>query len=273
MTLIITELSPFGIAMAADTAVTGSCVNERGTLDDRAFFGLTKLIPIKKLEAGIAYWGWAKMPPDSISGVWMDWWLTNYLAKNHNKYNTIGELATRLEQELRKIIPRVSLDDIKNGSNNIGGIHIAGFEDAEGKKSPCFWHVHNGPSQALPNKKLDPFIVNANYDCPPEKYLSYSGGALYSTTNGDIEAFARFSRKHFDEYLKELEKEMGIVVPIPTLSFRAEFLRVQIRFISELYAIGGIKEGGYIKEMVKGIGGKVTTLTITENGIKDYSTR
>lgn len=273
MTLIITELSPFGIAMAADTAVTGSCVNERGTLDDRAFFGLTKLIPIKKLEAGISYWGWAKMPLDSTNGVWMDWWLTHYLAENHNNYNTISELANLLEQELRTRIPRVSADDIKIGSNNIGGIHIAGFDGEEGKKAPCFWHIHNGPSQALPHKKLDTYIVNANYDCPPEKYLSFSGGAIYSTTNGDIEAFARFSRKHFNEYLRELKKEMDIVVPISTLSFRAEFLRVQIRFISELYAIAGIKEGGYLKQMVKGIGGKVTTLTITENAIQEYSTR
>jgi len=259
--------------MSADTAVTESCVNERGLPDDRAFFGLTKLLPIKKLEAGISYWGWAKMPPDSTDGVWMDWWLKNYFARNQNTYNTMSELAHLLEQELRKRIPRVSEDDFKIGSSNIGGIHLAGFVDEEGKKAPCFWHIHNGESQALPNKKLDPRIVNANCDCPPEKYLSFPEGAIYSTTNGDIEAFARFSRNHFDKYRRELAKEMDIIMPLPKLSFRAEFLRAQIRFISELYAIAGIRESGTLKQMVKGIGGEVTTLTITETGIQEYFTR
>ena len=263
-------MSRFGIAMAADTAVTESCVNETGLLDDRAFFGLTKILPIRKLQAGISYWGWAKMPPDSTDGVWMDWWLKNYLVRSQNSYNTISELANLLEQELRTGIPRLSEDDLRIGSNNIGGIHLAGFVDEDGKKTPCFWHIHNGMSQALPNKKLDPFIVNANYDCPPKKF---SGFSYYATVNGDIEAFARFSRNHFNKYKLELDEEMDIVVPLPTIGFRAEFLRAQIRFISELYAIAGIREGGTLKQMVRGIGGEVTTLTITENGIQEYYAR
>lgn len=185
----------------------------------------------------------------------------------------IGELANLLEQELRMRIPRVSEDDLKIGSNNIGGIHLAGFDGEEGKKAPCFWHIHNGVSQALPNKKLDPHIVNANYDCTPENFLNYQRGTVYATTNGDINAFATFSRKYFKKYLEELDEKMGIVVPLRKISFRAEFLRAQIRFISELYAIAGIRENGTLKQMVKGIGGEVTTLTIIETGIQEYSTR
>lgn len=259
--------------MAADTAKTESCVNEKGLIEDRAFFGLTKLLPIRKLQAGIAYWGWARMPPDSRDRVWMDWWLKDFLVKNWNNYDTISDLANLLEKELRKAIPRLSKDDLKMGSINIGGIHIAGFVDEAGKKTPCFWHIHNGVSQALPSKKLDPYIVNANCDCPPERFLEVQqSGYSYHTVNGDIEAFARFSRKYFANYQRELAKEMDIVVPLPKISFRAEFLRAQIRFISELYAIAGTRERGTLKQMVRGIGGEVTTLTITENGIHEYYT-
>ena len=83
LTLIITELHRFGyergIAMAADTAITEECRTVDGLIEDRAFFGLTKLFPVQKLNAGISYWGWTKMPPSSKSGVWMDWWLRNFL--------------------------------------------------------------------------------------------------------------------------------------------------------------------------------------------------
>jgi len=274
LTLIITELSNYGIAMAADTAETESCVNERGLIEDRAFFGLTKLLPIRKLQAGISYWGWARMPPDSRDGCWMDWWLKDFLVRTQNSYDTIGDLANLLEIELRTRIPRLSKDDLEIGSINIGGIHLAGFVDEAGKKTPCFWHIHNGVSQALPSKKLDPYIVNANYDCPPQKFLKVQQSSYaYHTVNGDIEAFARFSRKYFAKYRLELAKEMDIVVPLPKINFRAEFLRAQIRFISELYAIAGIREKGALKQMVRGIGGEVTTLTITEKGIQEYYAR
>lgn len=275
LTLIITELSRFGIAMAADTAETVTSVNVGGSIEDRAFFGLTKLLPIQKLQAGISYWGWATMPPSSDKGVWMDWWLRVFLTKNTNNYNTIEELAKLLEKELRKIVPPLNENELQLMPWGSGGVHLAGFADEEGKKASCFWHIHNGMSQALPEKKLDPCIVNANYDCPPQKFLKFARlGAIYSTTNGDIEVYARFFRKYLTNYLRELRKEMKIVVPLPRIGFRAEFLRAQIRFISELYATGGSKqENGTLHRMVRGIGGEVTTLTITEDGIQNYQTR
>ena len=274
MTLIITELSYFGIVMAADTAETVSSVNVRGLIEDRAFFGLTKLLPIKKLQAGISYWGWAKMPPSSNNGVWMDWWLNHFLVRHRNNYNTISDLAKLLEKELRKIVPPLSKSALELNPLANGGIHLAGFVDEEGKKAPCFWHIHNGISKALPKKQIDPHIVNANYDCPPQKFLEFEkSGEAYITVNGDIEAYIRFFDKYLKGYLSELSKEMGIVLPLPRIHFRAEFWRSQIRFISDLYAIGGTRKNGTLKQMVRGIGGEVTTLTITENGIQDYQTR
>jgi hypothetical protein len=274
VTLIITELSHFGIAMAADTAETVNSRNVRGLIEDRAFFGLTKLMPIQKLQAGISYWGWAKMPPFSEGGVWMDWWLRAFLAKNINSYDTISDLAGLLEKELRKIVPPLSETELELMPHGDGGIHLAGFVDEDEKKVPSFWHIHNGLSQALPEKKLDPHIVNANFDCPPSKFLQIQkSGATYVTTNGDIEAWARFFRRYFKEYLDELRKEMKIVIPLPTIDFRAEFWRAQIRFISEVYGMGGIIKEGTIHQMARGIGGEVTTLTITEEGIHNYQTR
>lgn len=261
--------------MATDTAQTVSSRNVRGVIEDRAFFGLTKLLPIEKLQAGTSYWGWAKLPPSSDIAVWMDWWLRVFLVENRNNYNTINDLALLLQDELRKIVPPLSKTELQLMPYGSGGIHLAGFVNEEGKKVPCLWHIHNGRSQALPEKRLDPHIVNANYDCPPRKFLEFQKqGVSYITTNGDIEAWARFFRKYLKDYFVELRREMKIVIPLPKIDFRAEYWRAQIRFISEVYAMSGIVEdSGNIHQMVRGIGGEVTTLTITEAGIQTYQTR
>lgn len=192
-----------------------------------------------------------------------------------NKYNTIDELASLLENELRKRITPLKETDLELMPGGSGGVHLAGFVDQEGKRVPCFLHIHNGFSQALREKELDPHIVNANYDCPPKKSLELmKSGVIYSTTNGDIEICARFFRKYLGNYLQELWKERQIVVPLPHIGFHAEFLRARIKFISELYATGGsMQENGTLRRMVRGIGGEVTTLTITEDGIQNYQTR
>ena len=80
MTLIITELSGFGIIMAGDTAYTVESADTRGTLEERAFKGLVKVLPVPSINAGISYWGWSTMPPgNTMHSVWMDWWIRDYL--------------------------------------------------------------------------------------------------------------------------------------------------------------------------------------------------
>ena len=257
-----------GIVMAADTAQTVGSMNVKGLIEDRAFFGLTKLLPVTKLQGGISYWGWAKMPPSSENGIWMDWWLKQFLVKNRNNFNSFSELAGLLEKELRKLVPPLTDQELRlTDGGGTGGIHLVGFINDGKEKFPCFWHIHNGLSQALPKKKIDPYIVNANYDCPPEKS---QGLRIYQTTNGDIEPYARFFRKYLKNYLNELNKEINYVIPIPNIDFEANFLRAQIKFISGLYAVGGYRSKGTIKQLPRGIGGNVTTLTITEDGIQSY---
>ena len=50
--LIITEITPLGILMVADNAITISCSEPDGTVQDRSFKGLRKLVPISKIQAG-----------------------------------------------------------------------------------------------------------------------------------------------------------------------------------------------------------------------------
>jgi hypothetical protein len=79
-------------------------------------------------------------------------------------------------------------------------------------------------------------------------------------------------RKYLSNYLTELNKEMDIIIPIPNIEYRANFLRTQIKFISGLYAVGGYRKEGTIKQLPRGISENVTTLIVTEDGIQNYQT-
>ena len=62
MTLILTEISPWGILMAADSAVTQQIDIDGRPRQQRVLIGVNKLQVIPKLKAGIAVWGQGIMP-------------------------------------------------------------------------------------------------------------------------------------------------------------------------------------------------------------------
>ena len=272
MTLIITEITELGIIMAGDTAYSVESRTTQGTFDERAFKGLVKVLPIDKINAGLSYWGWATMPPGNPNqGVWMDWWIRDFLTRNQEQYETIDELAILLETELRTLIPPLSSGEHKISPLGNGGIHLAGYVDHEGNPCPCLWHIHNGISQQLPEKEINPLIVNANNDYPPERYVR-EGSFIIRT--GDFEPYARFFEGYLLDYGAELLEEESILVPLPNLLSRAEFIRAQIRFISEIYSVSGdITIEGDLQRKIRSISDEVTLLLISENEIQGYFTR
>lgn len=270
MTLIITELSPLGIIMVGETAYTVTSLAPNHTLQERSFFGLIKVLPVHKLQAGISYWGWAKtQPDDQEQGIWMDWWLQDLISRRAAEYDTIEDFANLLETGLRQVIPEMTEDELTEFPAGTIGVHLAGFIDNNGDKLPCFWHIHNGRSQRLHDTVLDPHVINANYDIPPQHFDT--GTAI--TRNGDIDAYSTFFDRHLSAYIAEVHTELGIVMPYPSLGSRAEFWCAQIKFISALYEASGYIGREGLSRMIKGIGDQVTTLTISESGITSYFTR
>lgn len=52
---------------------------------------------------------------------------------------------------------------------------------------PTFYHIHNGRSQMLEARKVfvDPKLVNANHDIPPELARELLGSGAFVIHNGD----------------------------------------------------------------------------------------
>jgi hypothetical protein len=265
MTLILTELSPFGIAMAADSALVQDLRKPNGTIGEKVYHGALKLFSVSKLRAGIAYWGWGDIPEPgqdwfSKSLVRTELWLPSFLGTNEEKYNSISELAQLLEGELRKRIPKIDVTEQPDGD---GGIHLAGYELKDGQLFPTLWHIHNGKSQRLPKKILDPTIVNANNDITPEEgYDIVQKQGLVILRNGDIKPYTILWELLFKPKspFAEIVASTGLTFPYANnLSERTKFLSFQIQTVTGIYRFS--KED-------RGIGGPITTLSIDQNGMK-----
>jgi len=101
MTLIITELSEFGIAMVADSAVT---YFERLPSEQpvpRVLNGALKLQVIPYLNAGVSVWGHGTLPVENAH-VSTDIWL-RYFIQHHSGVASLDEFVDRLQIELQNI--------------------------------------------------------------------------------------------------------------------------------------------------------------------------
>jgi hypothetical protein len=250
MTLVLTELSKLGIAMAADTALLQKTPTYDTTqLEPRVYHGAMKLRPIPKIKAGVSVWGDGR-----VGTVDTDIWLREFIVREEQRYDDLQSFASVLREKLNNTVDPLPT----NQTNARMGFHLAGFEDTKNGKQPCFYHIHNGTSQFF--NDIDPRIFNANFDRPPQ---AYSEGQFYITRNGDYILYMQVFGM-LEQYFNLL-RSRGLRLPFPeNLRMRAEYLRFQIRTVSEIYLLSNT---------IPWIGGQITTLTIRPEGIESYETR
>src|SRR4051812_38626445 len=68
MSLVLTELSEAGIAMAADSAIS---MQSKGQTVSREMW--KKLLKVPKIKAGISYWGTIGLITSERFDVWLEW--------------------------------------------------------------------------------------------------------------------------------------------------------------------------------------------------------
>ena len=252
MTLVLTELSPFGIAMAADSAVTFT--NPQTCLSFAEPNLAKKLQPIPYLNAGISCWGMGQ-----IAGTSTDKWIEN-IVNSQKGVTSLEEFVDKLAEILNAQLPQNA-----TGENRLG-FHVAGYENYNGVATPSFYHVHDGPSTVLAERGImvDPNQVNANHDMPPELFHQIqAGGSGWITRNGDYMLYANIFGL-LEEFFGKLPP-IGIRIPNShNLNDRAEYLVFQIRTVSEIYRLSNL---------VPGIGGRIYFLTINSDGIYTQGTK
>ena len=215
MTLILTELTPFGITMAADSSVTFT--NMKTGLRYAQPNLAQKLQAVPHLNAGISCWGIGE-----ISGVPTDRWIAN-LIEASGSLKSLKDFAEKIAGELNLQVPKNT-----TGKNRLG-FHLAAFEDHNGIPIPSFYHIHDGPSTTLEQRgiNVDPNQFNANHDIPPNVYLEImKTGKTWITRNGDYQFYANMFG--LLEGLFQQLRPLGVVIPnSQNLNDRAEYLVFQ----------------------------------------------
>jgi hypothetical protein len=253
MTLVLTEISQYGIVMGADSAVTCETQLPSGERGHRVLFGIQKLFPIPYLKAGVSCWGYGQ-----IGNMDTDVWLNDFIQRLEGRVTTLREFALCLQDELRATIRPQS------GQSECG-FHLAGFVEEQGRFVPDFWHIHNGPSEYFTN--IDATLFNANHDLAAARaqgrYDPNNANMIYITRNGDYQFYAAWWEA-FERVIDNFLRGQDIQVPKPTLHGRVEYVRFQIRSISEIYGMS---------MLLPSIGGEIYTLAIDASGIRSFDRR
>ena len=69
------------------------------------------------------------------------------------------------------------------------GFHLAGYTEYGGNQVPTFYQIHNGQSEVYP--EINPRIINANQDLPPQEVLDlFAKNLAPHVRNGDFIFYA-----------------------------------------------------------------------------------
>jgi len=237
MTLIITELSEFGIAMVADSAITYREKTPTGDDIQRVLSGARKLQVIPYLNTAISMWGLGSIetPAGPVS---TDVWIDHFIGQ-HADIRSIDDFANLLAQELQQAVGVVE-EPI--------GFHLPGYVEEDGAMLTTFYHVRNVDG-TYGNFKYHDFIPGQ--DIPPQDFK----GKIHRTRNGDFGPYAVLA----DAVEKVLPKvaAIGLTIPYPSLHGRVRYLIAWLRFVSDLYTSSG---------KLPTIGGRIAALGITSEG-------
>jgi len=212
MTLVLTELSSFGIAMATDSAVTITDT-ETGHVHVEPNKA-KKLQVIHQLKAGFSCWGLG-----TINGKPTDVWMKDFIESNES-ITELKDFAFELETQLNIQVPQNV-----SGQPRLG-FHLAGFEILDGIPTPSFYHIQDGLSTTLNDRgiEVDPYRFNANHDITPEIFREQIDKVKYFITrNGDYQLYAKIFLL-LEKFFYQLQN-IGIVIPNPqNLKDRSEYL-------------------------------------------------
>lgn len=259
MTLVLTEVSTFGVAMAADSAVTFS--------SRRVYIGAQKLLPIPQIDAGLSIWGQARIC-DVDADIWLQEYIRNEIPDDISLWNMAENLAQKLNREFDGIIGERM------------GIHVGGFDERNGVRGPAFYHIHNahyhieyrdGEVKCIADEEPPIREFRAHDDHPPRIYEG--GNFPIPTRNGDFSVFGLLYDK-VSPLFGNIHALTGLHFPFPnSLAARGEYLRFWINTIKEIYRLSNARMRVLDEPMTAGdahIGGPVTVLTISEHRIESF---
>jgi hypothetical protein len=217
MTLIISEVSNYGIAMVGDSAITYSDIQNR----ERAKTGASKIQYSDAANIGFGVWGNAL-----ICGQQIDQWLHDFIHDHVSEGSRLDDIGDQLAENLRYGFRF----DGRSWNQLKCGIHLAGYL----KGLPRLWHVHMGHADEEPHEPrlYRDFPEGKGWEDDYLQALFSEGGvASFHLRGGYIPHYALL----FDqtaEYSDRLRSEIGISFPANSLRGHLEFQKVLVKFVA-----------------------------------------
>lgn len=227
MTLILTEITTDGIAMASDSLWT----YPSGSTDPSP-----KLFKIPDLNAGISTWGGT---PDGADAP--DDWIQEFFRNHRDSYGSIEGFANELKKqaiddfEKIKVVPGSFTDQRRAGL----GFHIAGYESGK----PYFFNLNNNPSQGEPKMRDKTSACVYLEDWREEARKKPQPGRGWLINNGDWEGFRLFFDK-FDEFRQIIANQVSNF-SLPgngNVYSHAKFLGLLILFTGGVYQLSNLTD-------------------------------
>lgn len=243
MTLVITEISRFGVVMTADTAETISVQGMSGAWYTRIKYGTPKLFPIVPLNGGVSFWGAGEIyvAASKSSRMPTDVWLEDFVAKE--KFRNLEEFGYTLCR---------NMNALHGPEAPALGFQVAGIGRGTPRDGmPVFYRVCNRDKKG---GRRPEFEVDRTIDFP---HLN-DGPILFP--DADVALYEELQRRLG---VGEPLARNGQPIPHPSLDGRAEYVAAWVRLISDLYQSAGLS---------RTIGGKVTTLKINNSNICEVKT-
>ena len=269
MSLVLTELSKAGIAMATDSAISMLVNGQITTVDQKRW---RKLLKVQKIGAAVSYWG----SIGYITTERFDDWLERQIRDGN--YTDLPSFADYLSATMNKACAGKPLPQ-----GQPVGIHVAGFHKwCDGIQRPTFYHIHNGHGHvrfeqkiAIVNGQQCAVETNPHYEWSPRELFARHNDfppdnadpaacadvldtAGYMTRNGDYAPFIIISNG-LTQICQTLSTIPGVSVPRQQgdLGPRVGFLKILTETVINIYKCSS---------MSKVIGGKVMTLGIRPDG-------
>lgn len=237
MTLVVSEVTGFGIVMVGDSAVT-----VRGE-PTRVYTGAAKIQYSHAANVGFAMWGRA-----CVGGETQDRWLSQFIASIRDS-ESLPAIADRLAAELNHEL-------VKEGepwSELRRGIHIAGYVDG----LPHLYHIHTGDPAVEEHElrvfKDFPHIHGGGLEGYRTR-LQMVGG--YHLRNGFYEVFGTLFDAVY-QYTTVL-RQLGFVWPSGSLDHRVSLYKLLVRFLGDTLVADG---------RLPSVGGETQALAFTERGL------
>jgi hypothetical protein len=238
MTLVVSDVSRFGIVMVGDSAVTAAAGVEDGAV---------KIQYAEAANIGFALWG------DALVGkTYMDRWLAEFIQNQVPAGETVEDVGQKLVATLNPILAESGCP----WSEMVRGIHLAGYRNG----LPVLFHVHCGHEGEPPHE------LRLYRDYPDDQGWSEAQFNEILNKPDDFVHLRNGYFRHFAPlfsniltYSVQIKALLNIDFPYRSLEGRLDFYKTLVRFVADVLAAS--RENPGVNE-------RLSAIAFNEKGIR-----